>query len=50
MFYILYRDVYSYSYSVINTCDRPIEISINLIDKSKNMLFMPRQGFIKKMV
>ena len=42
--------MYAYSYSAINTSDRPIEISINLIDKSKNMMFVPKAGKVIKVI
>jgi hypothetical protein len=47
MYYVIYsysEDVYSYSYSALNTSDTPIELTIDLKGKSKNMLYLPECG------
>ncbi len=46
----IYSDCYSYSYSVINTCDRPIEVIIDLAEKSRDMVFMPVTGNVIKVI
>jgi hypothetical protein len=46
---MFHRDCYSYTYSVLNMQNSPIEISIDLT-QSKDMLFMPRVGKVTKVI
>ena len=45
-----YSDIYSYSYSAINTAEVPIELTINLVGKSKNMMYTPSSGHCTKVI